>query len=77
MDSKLQDHTEFIGLYSVDSIDAKSLVASIKNVFLCMGLPLSNCTENLISFVISKAFSSALRQTFDSSMMSAIAKLSV
>ena len=41
MDSKLQDHT---GLYSVDSIDAKSLVASIKDVLLRMGLPLSNCT---------------------------------
>ena len=44
MDFKLQGHAEFIGLYSVDSINAKSLVASIKDVLRCMGLPLSNCT---------------------------------
>ena len=43
VDSKLQDYIEFIGLYSVDSIDAKSLIASIKDVLLWMGLPLSNC----------------------------------
>ena len=43
VDSKQQDHTEFIGLYTVDSIDAKSLVASIKDVLLRMALPLSNC----------------------------------
>ena len=34
VDSKLIDHNEFIGLYTVDSIDAKSLVSSIKDVLL-------------------------------------------
>lgn len=43
VDSKLQDHTEFIGLYSVDSIDAKFLVTSIKDVLFWMNLTLSNC----------------------------------
>ena len=43
VDSKLVDHNEFIGLYTVDSIDAKSLVASIKDVLLRMGLPIQNC----------------------------------
>ena len=43
VDSKLQDHSEFIGLYTVGSIDAKTLVATIKGVLLQMGSPLSNC----------------------------------
>ena len=43
VDSKLIDHNEFIGLYTVDSIDAKSLVANIKDVLLQMGLPIQNC----------------------------------
>ena len=30
-------------MYNVDGIDAKSLVTSIKDVLLRMGLPLSNC----------------------------------
>ena len=30
-------------MYNVDGIDAKSLVTSIKDVLLWMGLPLSNC----------------------------------
>ena len=43
VDSKLQDHTEFIGLYAMDAIDANSLAFSIKDVLLRMNLPLSNC----------------------------------
>ena len=43
VDSKLQDHTEFIGLYAMDAIDANSLAFSIKDVLLRMTLPLSNC----------------------------------
>lgn len=43
VDSKLQDHTEFIGLYAMDAIDADSLTFSIKDVLLRMALPLSNC----------------------------------
>ena len=40
VDSKLQDHTEFIGLYAVDAIDANSLAFSIKDILLRMNLPL-------------------------------------
>ena len=43
VDSKFIDHNEFIGLYTVNSIDAKSLVASIKDVLLQMDLPIQNC----------------------------------
>jgi len=42
--TKLQDHTEFIGLhYAMDAIDANSLTFSIKDVLVRMHLPLSNC----------------------------------
>lgn len=34
VDGKLEDHTKFISLYAQDSINADSLVASIKDV-LC------------------------------------------
>ena len=39
----LQDHEDFIGLYEVDSIDAKSLVLAIRDTLLRMGLFLSQC----------------------------------
>ena len=42
VDCKLQDHTEFNGMYNVGSMDAKCLVTSIKDVLFRMGLPLSN-----------------------------------
>ena len=43
VDGKLEDHTEFIGLYAQDSINADSLVASIKDVLCRMNLKLSDC----------------------------------
>jgi len=43
VDSKLHDHTDFIGLYAMDAIDADSLAFSIKDVLLQMHLALSNC----------------------------------
>ena len=39
----LQDHEDLIGLYEVDSIDAKSLVHAIRDTLLRMGLSLSLC----------------------------------
>ena len=39
----MQDHTDFIGLYAMDAIDANSLAFSIKDVLIRMNLPLSNC----------------------------------
>ena len=44
VDSKLQDHTDFIGLYAMDAIDANSIAFSIKDVLPRMNLPLSNCS---------------------------------
>jgi len=41
--SKLQDYTEFIGLYVMDVIDADSLTFSIKDVLLRITLPVSKC----------------------------------
>jgi len=44
VDSKMQDHTDFIGLYAMDAIDTNSLLAfSIKDVLIRMNLPLRNC----------------------------------
>jgi len=42
VDSKLQDHTDFIELHATDSIDANPLASSIKNVLIKLNLPLSN-----------------------------------
>jgi len=36
--SKLQDHTDFIGLYAMDSIDANSLASSFKDVLIRLNL---------------------------------------
>ena len=43
IDSNLQDHEDFIGLYEVDNISANCLVYHIKDVLLCMNLNLSKC----------------------------------
>ena len=43
VDEKLEDHTDFIGLYAQDSISADSLAASIKDVLCRMNLKVSDC----------------------------------
>ena len=43
VDSNLQDHEDFIGLYEVDNIGADCLVHHIKDVLLRMNLSLSKC----------------------------------
>ena len=43
IDSDLQDHEDFIGLYEVDNIGANCLVHHIKDVLLRMNLTLSKC----------------------------------
>ena len=43
IDSNLQDHEDFIGLYEVDNISANCLVHHIKDVLLRMNLNLSKC----------------------------------
>ena len=43
IDEELKDHESFIGLYQVDSIDAVSLLVSIKDVLLRMNVQLSHC----------------------------------
>ena len=39
----LEDHEDFIGLYQVDNIDAKSLVHAIRDTLIRMELHLSQC----------------------------------
>ena len=43
VDDNLAVHEEFIGLYQSDSIDAKSLVAIIRDTLLCMNFKIENC----------------------------------
>lgn len=43
VDEELKEHENFIGLYQVDTIDAKSLFSSIKDVLLRMNVKLSHC----------------------------------
>ena len=43
VDDALVDHEDFIGLYKIPSIDANTLVATIRDVLLWMNLSLSNC----------------------------------
>ena len=43
VDDNLAVHEEFIGLYQSDSIDAKSLVAIIRDTLLRMNLKIENC----------------------------------
>ena len=43
IDSNLQDHEDFIGLYEVDNISANCLLYHIKDVLLRMNLNLSKC----------------------------------
>ena len=42
VDESLTDHEDFIGLYHVASIDANTLVATIKDVLLRLGFTLSD-----------------------------------
>ena len=43
IDSDLNDHEDFIGLYNVDSIDSGTLSDAIKDVLIHMNLNLSRC----------------------------------
>ena len=43
LDANLTVHEEFVGLYKTDSIDAKSLLAIIKDVLVQLGLSIENC----------------------------------
>ena len=43
LDTKLESHEDFIGLYCVESIDADTLTKVIKDILLRMNLSLSNC----------------------------------
>ena len=43
VDSNLEVHEEFIGLYSLESTSAESLVSTIKDVLLRMNLRIENC----------------------------------
>ena len=43
VDEELKEHENFFGLYQVDTIDAKSLFSSIKDVLLQMNVKLSHC----------------------------------
>ena len=43
VDSDLNDHEDFIGLYNADSIDSGTLSDAIKDVVLRMNLNLSRC----------------------------------
>ena len=39
----LEDHEDFIGLYQIYNIDAKSLVHAIRDTLICMELPHPQC----------------------------------
>ena len=43
VDNNLEAHEEFMGLYQVDSIDAKTITAVILDTLLRMDLPISKC----------------------------------
>ena len=43
VDQHLNEHEEFIGLYQVDTIDAKSLVSAIRDVLLRMNAKVADC----------------------------------
>ena len=43
VDSNLDVHEEFIGLYSLESTSAESLVSTIRDVLLRMNLRIENC----------------------------------
>ena len=43
VDSNLEVHEEFIGLYSLESTSAESLFSTIKDILLRMNLRIKNC----------------------------------
>ena len=43
VDADLSDHEDIIGLYHVDGINAKTLVATTEDVLLWLGLNISKC----------------------------------
>ena len=43
VDRTLTDHEDVVGLYNVGTIDSNTLVATIEDVLLCMGLKLTQC----------------------------------
>lgn len=43
VDDKFEAHEEFLGLYQVKSTTADSLVRTIKDVLLTLGIPLALC----------------------------------
>ena len=48
VDEPLTDHEDFIGLYHVASIDANTIVATIKDVLLRLSLTLSDAEDNVM-----------------------------
>ena len=59
VDDNLAVHEEFLGLYQSDSIDAKSLVAIIRDTLLRMNLKIENCRgqcyDGASSMIVPKA----------------------
>ncbi len=45
---ELEVHEDFLGLYSVPSIDAAMLISAIKDVFLRMNISLTNYEGNVM-----------------------------
>ena len=43
MDSNLEAHEEFIGLYKVDNIQADTIAAAIRDALIRLNLALSKC----------------------------------
>lgn len=43
VDSNLESHEEFIGMYKIDNIEANTIVAVIKDALIRLNIPLSKC----------------------------------
>ena len=52
VDSSLQVHEDFVGLYETDSISSNSLCALVKDVLLCFNIKLENCRGQCYDVVL-------------------------
>ena len=49
VDHDLVTHEELVGLYAVDNFTSESLVNSLKDVLLRMGLSVQNCQDSVMT----------------------------
>ena len=56
VDDDLNPHENFVGIHSVDSIQADTLVAVLQDTMLCMNLPIQYCRGRPVLWCCSMLF---------------------